>query len=86
MMVKDMKNNYKYFEEILINTDSLKIYHPIYHPADAKLAIGYGADAYELTADDINRLTKGEILELDSQGEYSIFIRINTSISEVKEP
>lgn len=39
------------------------------------LSEGYGADAYYITDNDIDKLKQGAILALDSQGEYVIYIK-----------
>lgn len=48
---------------------------------------GYGAEAYELTEEDLNRLRRGDIMMLDANGEYGVYIRARTgAVTPAKSP
>lgn len=50
---------------------------PDWLPADStQLSFGHGADACELTEEDIARLRRGEIMILNARGEYAVYLRL----------
>ena len=62
----------KKFEDILSDPDG-----KCFLLGDEDISIGYGADAYYITEDDIKNLRNGSMLYLDSQGEYAVYLKIH---------
>lgn len=47
-----------------------------------RLSEGHGADYYEITEDHIKQWRAGHVYSFDSQGEYSVFVRLKPKHSD----